>query len=99
MSAPPSAFAQAFRAHVIPRLKPRISAYAYRVHCGGLTFSEAVAGLIGEAHGATLLDRATFDQFADWLATQIIEAIARHERVAADIARCLAHARREDMAA
>lgn len=99
MTNPPSAFAQAFRAHVIPAVRPRIGAIAYRVHCGGMTYSEGIAELLTGAHGATHLDAATLGQFHDWLGAQLIIAIARHERVAADIDRCLRAAEREERAA
>lgn len=85
MSAPPSPFAHAFRAHVIPALRPQICFRAQQVVWGVLTFSEAEAELIARAHGATHLDRDTFAQFVDWLDAQLVEAIARHERILDDI--------------
>lgn len=99
MNAPPSAFAQAFRQHVIPAMRPRFGAIAYRILCGGLTFSEGVAELMTHAHGATMLDAATLGQFQDWLGAQLIIALDRHERVARDIERCLRTAYRENRAA
>lgn len=94
MSAPPSPFAQAFRAHVIPAIRPRIGGYARRVIYGGCTFSEAIADLISQAHGATFLDKPTFDQFADWLCTQLTQQIVIAERVMEDIDRTEMAARR-----
>lgn len=92
MTPPPSAFAQAFRQHVIPRLRDRIGAFARPVYYGGMTFSQAMAELTGEAHGATYLEKPIFDQFQDWLCAELTRHIGLLEKVIADLDRCEAEA-------
>ncbi len=79
MSAPLSPFGEAFRAHVIPRLRPAILALARSDGMAGEDMDGAHDAVMREAarFGASLLSPAEFAQFDAWVSTTLLAEFIR----------------------
>lgn len=71
-------FADAFRAHVVPRLRDRIATLAMDVAAGEVEFSEAVNATMMEAMrlGAGYLAPGALDALMDWVLSTMTEAVS-----------------------
>lgn len=81
MSLPPSDFAAAFRAHVMPKLRDMLPAQGLFVALRLNTFSEVHAELMGEALrlGASNLPREHLDALIEWSQCALLDAAAKAE--------------------
>lgn len=76
MSLPPSAFADAFRAHAVPKLSRLCEAHGLFIALGLETVSEAHAAVISEAWRADAqhLPEEHFAELEDWLFDTLMTA-------------------------
>lgn len=84
MNLPPSAFADAFRTHYVPKLRRMIGANGWFVGVGWQSFDAAANDVLHYAIrlGASRLPPEHFDELSDWIAASLAN-------VAADVeARC-----------
>ena len=74
-------FAEAFRLHLMPRLKPRFPICAALVMSGLRTFGDEVSVLVSTAWrlGGSRLDDNLWDELVEWIETQLMLAFDRLE--------------------
>lgn len=81
MSLPPSDFADAFRAHSVPKIRQVIAVRAHFVGLGLYEFAAAQADVMAYASrlGASLLPREHLDALIDWTLSELADAAAAVE--------------------
>lgn len=81
MSLPPSDFADAFRAHAVPKIRTVIEIRAHFVGAGLYDFSDAYSDVMAYACrlGASLLPPEHLDSLIDWALTELTEASSEVE--------------------
>lgn len=102
-----SSFADAYRAHVVPRLRVRIAELAHHGYDGELSFSDMICDLhtIARHHGAGYLPAGHYEVLDDWITRTLLDACEAAQReideadawVKATLAAC--HTRQELRAA
>lgn len=81
MNLPPSDFADAFRAHSVPKIRKVIEVRAHFVGLNLYAFADAHADVMAYASrlGAPLLPKEHLDALIDWTLTELSDAAAAVE--------------------